>query len=522
MKKFRSLLAFATLSAATIVGMAACGTTEEPEEIVVTWSGLDDITIQLSDEVPSLTEGVTAKDQDGNELKVVVDEENSDTVNNMAAGAYTIWYTAYDSEDNAISEDNNGTATRTVFVEQGTYIENSTFDTGTSKWSGNGNAGSVMSYSWDETEKALKVDITNSGNEYWNNQVEYNGLNLKKGVTYCVSFKAKSTTGRNIGASLEVPSAGYAIAESQFGNSVGLKTSTEYQEFKYYYTSDADYNAVKLGILLGRFTEADDAASTVWIDDVKVTALDKAANSTGVTFTGETHYDIHSYEEFEAIPAVTATDKDGNDITSKLVHTGEVPTSFPAEFTSLVFGDMYTYTDNDGNISYFRRQFNYTPEVERENEWQLMNEEFEDGLKYWNKEENDWISITENDDATVTIAATKDSGSDADWKAQLQQNNSGNVLKAGETYYVEVKAKIDTTDVRTLRLEFCANDGGNTNAKTDLIFTTANEYQVFKSAEYTPTKDISGGALRVGLLLGEYSAKYNLTVDYIKLIKKVA
>ena len=92
--------------------------------------------------------------------------------------------------------------------------------------------------------------------------------------------------------------------------------------------------------------------------------------------------------------------------------------------------------------------------------------------------------------------------------------------QAGETYYVEVKAKVDDPSVRTLRLEFCANAGGNPNAKTDMIFEKADEWTVFKSSEYTPTADISGGNVRVGLLLAEYNVKYTMDVDYIRIVKK--
>ena len=53
-----------------------------------------------------------------------------------------------------------------------------------------------------------------------------------------------------------------------------------------------------------------------------------------------------------------------------------------------------------------------------------------------------------------------------------------------------------------------------------MIFEKADEWTVFKSSEYTPTADISGGNLRVGLLLAEYNVKYTMDVDYIRIVKK--
>lgn len=149
----------------------------------------------------------------------------------------------------------------------------------------------------------------------------------------------------------------------------------------------------------------------------------------------------------------------------------------------------------------------------RENEWDLMNDDFNDGLTYWNLEENGNVEITEQD-GIATIKALKDECKEPDYKAQLQQNNTGNVLKAGETYYVEVKAKVDDPSVRTLRLEFCGD-----KRKTDMIFEEANEWQIFKSQEYTPEADVTGGGLRVGLLLAEYNVKYTMDVDYIRIVK---
>lgn len=526
-KKVLSVALFGTLTLGSIVGMASCGEQEVgiPDDATVEWTGLETVTLNMGDEAPDPLEGVTATSSYGDTLKVVLDEANSMTIDTGYPGTYTVYYYAETEDGTRVDETGTGYAYKTFIVERGTVLDNSTFDTGVAGWNGNGNAGSIMAFSWDSEEKALKVDITNAGGEYWNNQVEYNGLNLEANTTYEISFKAKSNSGRNIGVTMEIPAEGYAVVENP--NCYGLATTSTYQDYKFYYTTgDKDLTAIKLGFLLGRFTEADDVAAgetdTVWIDDVYVKALDKTANTTGVVFENAETYKLDGLDPFGSFakaPAVTATDAEGNDITSKLVKTGVVPTSFTDTMTKANFAEQYMYTDEEGNISYVRREYTWSKPANRENEWDLMNDDFNDGLIYWSLEENGNVEITEKD-GIATIKALKDKCEEPDYMGQLQQNNTGNVLKAGETYYVEAKAKVDDPSVRTLRLEFCANAGGNPNAKTDMIFEKANEWQIFKSTEYTPATDISGGGLRVGLLLAEYNVKYTMDVDYIRIVKK--
>lgn len=530
--KRRKVLSVALLSALTfgsIVGMTSCGNDEGsdviPDNVTVNWTGLETVYLNMGDTAPDPLAGVKATSSDGDELKVVLDSESSMTIDTGYPGTYTVYYYAETADGTKVDAEGTGYAYKTFIVERGTTLDNSTFDTGVTGWNGNGNAGSIMEFSWDSTEKALKVDITNAGLEYWNNQVEYNGLNLDANSTYEITFKAKSNSGRNIGVTMEVPANGYAVVENP--NCYGLPTKTEYQDYKFYYTTgDEKLEAIKFGFLLGRFTEADDVAAgekdTVWIDDVYVKKMAKTANTTGVVFenAGRVKLDgLDPFKSYAEAKKVTAKDKDGNDITDKLVKTGVVPTSFTDTMTKANFAEQYMYTDDEGNISYVRREYTWEKPANRENEWDLMNDDFNDGLTYWNLEQNDIVEISEKD-GIATIKALNESSKEPDWKAQLQQNNTGNVLKAGETYYVEVKAKVDDPSVRTLRLEFCANAGGNPNAKTDMIFEKADEWTVFKSSDYTPTADISGGNVRVGLLLAEYNVKYTMDVDYIRIVKK--
>ena len=518
-RKFIGIALLSALTFGSMVTLSSCAGGETIKPITnVNWEGLDDIYLTMGDEVPNLLAGVKAVADNNKELTVKIDEEMSDEVSTKIDGAFTIYYVAFDG-DKKIEED-YGQASRTVTVERGTYIDDNDFKTGEKgKWAGNGNAGSVMSWEMDKANEAIKVEITNSGEEFWQNQVEYNGLNVRANTTYQITVRAKSTTGRNIGTSLEVPAEGYKLIEDNSTNVVGYKTSTEYQDFKYYFTASQDYLGVKFGITLGRFNEDDVAPSTVYIDKVEIKALAKQANTSGIVFTGDTVCTVHSYKEYLDLPAVTAKDATGKDV--KLTKEGVIQKAeFADELSKATFGEMFSYTDENGNFSYFKRQINYRSQIEREFEYSTLDGEFTKGTKYWVKEENGLIEIKDDRaNGTVVIKSLKESTREPDWRAQLQQNNiDGQKLTGGKKYKAVVKAKTTNKDVRTLRLEFCAG-AGNPAAKKDLTFSANDTFETFETEVFAPAKDVSGGALRVGLLLAEYNASYTLTVDSIQIVE---
>ena len=360
-KRLLTISLLSTLILGSGVALTSCNTTNnetKEDERYVIWQGLEDVDIQMGDEIPDLSLGVSAKDSDGKDLTVKLISEMSDDIDLTKEGSYVVFFKAFDGE-NAVDEDATGTQLRTIHVIQGTYIPDGGFDNGIVGWSGNGNNGSAMNFDYDSENKALRVNVTNSGNTYWLNQVEYNGLDVKKGVTYEISVKAKSTTGRNIGCTVEIPSQGYKVIESSMPNSVGLPTKTdEYNELKFYYTSDDNYTSVKLGFTLGRFTEVDDAPATVWLDDISMKAMDKKANSTGIKFTGETSYSFSSISQLNDAPEITAVDSNYQPV--ELTRIGSLPKEeYPSNINDSSFGEMWYYVDGDGNLSYFRRQFEF-------------------------------------------------------------------------------------------------------------------------------------------------------------------
>lgn len=539
-RKFLGLALLSALSLGSIVGMTSCGEDlsdvpdpddpngDNSDKVEVTWSGLDDIETYLFEEEPDLLAGVSATTEDGKSLTVKVNEEQSDVINMEKTGAYYIYYDAYDGDELVNSDDAH--ADRMVIVNQGTYVSNGTFDNSIATWSANGNAGSQVSASYDEEQQCMVLNVANSGNEYWQNQAETRGIQVEKDVTYKVSFRAKSDTGHTVGATMEDIGAGYKVIESGNPNSVGYATTSEWQTYEFYYTSDVDCEDTKLAIMVGRWTEKDDAEAKVYIDDVKVEKMDKVANSTGVEFTGDHNVTVTSFNEYKNLAAVTAVDAAGNPV--ELVREGAQPTeAWPSYFTTAVFGEIWKYEDSDGNLSYFRRQITYKASIIRENEYDYLNADFNDNGAYWTFEngaayakDGQPLATISYSDSNATISARYTEKIDgSDWTVQLYQNVEGQVLREGHSYKVVMEAKIDNLSAGNLRIEFLAADRAainNAEPKTDIIFSEANTFQTIESSVYTMTKDVNvTDSPRISLLLGEYSDDYTLTIDSLHIVE---
>lgn len=542
-KKLLALSLLGVLSLGSIVGMTSCGEGQtnsddnggdnnnggdDNEKVEVIWGGLEDIETYLFEEEPDLLEGVTATTSDGKSLTVRVNEDNSDILDMTKAGAYYISYDAYDGD--ALVNSDDAHADRMVIVNQGVYVSNGTFDNSIATWTANGNEGAAVTASYDAEQKCMVLNVSNSGSKYYQNQAEVNGLQVEAGVTYKVSFDAKSDTGHTVAATMEDPGNSYKVIESANPNSVGYETTNEWQTFNFYYTSDVDCDNTKLGIMVGRFTEKDDAPAKVYIDNVKIEKMDKVANSTGVTFTGDHYVTVTSFEEYQSLSDITAVDASGNPVT--LTREGAKPTeAWPSTMTEAQFGEMWKYEDADGNLSYFRRQITYKANIKRVNEYDYLNGDFDENGAYWTFENGANQSVDGDPLATVSyvdgtaVVSTRytQKKDDSDWTVQMYQNVEGQVLRAGHTYKFVMNAKIDKIDVANIRIEFLnsAKDAiSNQEVKTDVIFDQADTYEIHESAEYTLTRDVNVNANpRITLLLGQYTSDYTLTIDSIHIVE---
>lgn len=107
-------------------------------------------------------------------------------------------------------------------------------------------------------DEELNVDITNAGNETWSVLAEHPGLELVKGITYELSFDAKSSLPRNIEVTLENASYYRYLSEE-------VSLSEDYNKFTYQFEMPAK-DTVSLKYLMGQFAEA----HSIEIDNVSL------------------------------------------------------------------------------------------------------------------------------------------------------------------------------------------------------------------------------------------------------------
>ena len=359
--------------------------TQVAPQVNVVWSGeASTITVDQGSDVDIdalVLEGISAKGEDGTTLTVKV-SPTSNRVNLERAGSTVVTLQAYNG-DTAMDAEHNGTLQRRVVVQAGCYIENGTFDNGRigsdiSVWK-NGQTGASVTIAGDRKEHdgCLRIEVSNPGQYWYDNQVEFKGLTTKEKVTYLVTFDAKSTTSRNIGITLEMKDSPYTMVDTISENGWSQKTTTEWQTYQFVISSEIARANVKLALSVGYFNDDDAGQSTVYVDNVKIEALDKYANSTGVTFEGRNplgvglipeedrdsvramdYWVINSEEDYKAVTPITAKDKDGNPLEVKTFGVTQAP-SFGS--TARLWSVFYYTLDEDNNLSYCVRKYDYQP-----------------------------------------------------------------------------------------------------------------------------------------------------------------
>lgn len=139
-------------------------------------------------------------------------------------------------------------------------LKNGDFSAGLTAWEPFTQGGAAIFQSEDG---AAKISVTNPGSESWNVMFNQSNLMLSKGVTYVVSFRAKSSVPRDIEATLE--NASYTRRFDT--GSIGL--TTDWQTFQYSFKMTAD-ESVALKFILGKLGNVPAGAHDIYIDDVVV------------------------------------------------------------------------------------------------------------------------------------------------------------------------------------------------------------------------------------------------------------
>jgi len=110
----------------------------------------------------------------------------------------------------------------------------------------------------DVKDEVLAIDIEQAGNEAWSVLPEYPGLELVKGVTYQLSFDAKSSVAREIEVTMENASYQRFLNEK-------LTLKDEFKTFTYEFVMPQN-ETVSLKYLLGAFSKA----HTIELDNIQL------------------------------------------------------------------------------------------------------------------------------------------------------------------------------------------------------------------------------------------------------------
>lgn len=159
-----------------------------------------------------------------------------------------------------------------VMAADGNLVVNGSFSAGMQGWQNwSGEGGSA---SWSVLDGAAELSIAAAGGQAWHNQFFQEGIPMTGGLTYELSFKAKSSVPRQIAVEFTGTSAASAQPKFDIGSS--------WQTYTARFTV-ADASPLKLNYLVGKAMEGDPAANTVphqlYLDDITVKAVEEAEPS---------------------------------------------------------------------------------------------------------------------------------------------------------------------------------------------------------------------------------------------------
>lgn len=454
--------------------------------------GVEDVEIDLYEDF-DLLEGVRAVDGVDGELEVEVVDDDGFT--NDFVTSYTITYAATNSVGTRKEVE------RSISVTKGVNVQNGTFAYGKAYWTFDKPGGDASA---SFSNGVAKISAKSVGTEAWAIQLYQMGIAFEANKTYELSFDAKSTTGRSISAGFENVGANYAMMGDGY-QAITLNANEDFKKYSIYCTPTQAVSNVKAVIYAGRNLDIDLTAARnnpidIIIDNVSVKEVNVASSENAPRFENATYAAVTTKDQFDALPAVKAYDKNNNDISDKIEVVGEVPVSVSAETRMLV---SYRVKDAEGNFAYTNRTVRY--QIAKANKWNLINEDFENGTQGWTQDVNQTngsgnaVYTASNGEMEIDIK----NGSSAGWHIQLFQTNVS--LEANSIYRMTLVAK--ASEVRNVTLEI-SDPSNNYAVLFSEIYTLSTEYQTFE-LEYQPTKNYN---VKVSLLLGGQGSNI-VTVD---------
>lgn len=470
----------------------ASNNSEVKKEYGIEFFGVEDVEINLYEDF-DLLEGVRAVDGVDGELEVTVVDDDGFT--NDFVSSYTIVYSATNSNGDTKEVE------RSISVAKGVNVQNGTFAYGKAYWTFDKPGGTAsVSFSGG----VAKITAESVGVEAWALQLYQMGIAFEANKTYELSFDAKSTTGRSVSAGFENVGNNYSMMADGY-QAITLNAGEDYKRYSIYCTPSAPVSNVKAVIYVGRNLDIDLTASRahpidIIIDNVSVKEVNVASSENAPRFENADRAVVTTKDQFDALPAVKAFDKNNKDISNKIEVVGEVPVSVSAETRMLV---SYRVEDDEGNFAYVNREVRYN--IAKANAWNLINEDFDNGTQGWTQD------VNQTNGSGNALYAVNDgamevdikNGSSAGWHIQLFQTNVS--LSAGSIYRMTLVAK--ASEARNVTLEI-SDPSNNFAVLFSEIFGLSTEYQTFV-LEYQPNKNYN---VKVSLLLGGQGSNV-VTID---------
>lgn len=461
--------------------LVACGGGGEKTENDITWTGLEEQVVIRGDDVDLLA-GITAYDkQDGN-ITDKIEITDDDGFSSELAGGYQVTYSVTNSR--GVTD----TKVKLFTVKIGHNVANGNFDFLDYGWTLDTPGGIATA---NYTNGKAVIRISNPGTNWWSVQLYQSNIVFEAGKTYRLTVKASSPDGRSLSAGFEDVNNGFRMLMPGF---TPIKLSENVTEYSLYYTAINNFSNVKVVVYLGHQLEVDEVdgeAHTVVIEDIDIQAVNVAQN---VQFAGINAVNRNSGSgEFDLLAGVSATDKNGNDVTDKIEVFGEVANQVKNVGSYVV---QYRVCLDDGSVSYANRKV--TVDLPKAHPYQAINGDFELGFTGWVQDVNQTngtgvAEYIDNKDGTVSIKVID--ASNADWHIQLYQANCN--LKKGEAYILRIVIKADIN--RKAVMEVVDPSRGFADLTPKMTIEVTNEFQTFE-LNFTADKDYYG--IKISILLG--------------------
>lgn len=497
MKKIILSFAIVFLSAFVLV---ACGDNknpdkpgvEDPKEFV--WEGLEQRNVVRGDQV-DLLDGVTVKqgDVDLTDKIIVLDD----------GGFTTHLADVYDVEFKVDGTDE--VKTKKFAVSIGHNFGNGDFSMKQYNWSVDKPGGQ---FETEYKDNQANVTITNAGTSWWSLQLYQRNISFTEGVTYKLTLRAKSSTGKSISVGYEDANNGFAMLNP---GTQTIKLEEDFTNYVMYYTANSNLADLKAVIYLGhQFTDdflREGETHEVVIDNINIEVVNR---DTSITFEGVEDVSVISSADNNIDVLEGVTVKQGEtDITGAVKVLGELPTTVRSNASFYV---TYVIELECGTVAFATKRFRY--QLGKNNPFEVVNGDFSEGLVGWEQDVNQTdgtgkATFFENGDGTVSIKV--EDPSSAGWHIQLQQ--SGAQLKAGKTY--KVKLVVKASAARDVELEIVNPGKGFAPLTPNTTIALTEEWQTIE-VEFSIDEDVNA---KVGLLLGKIgnTAKdITVTVDELQ------